>query len=65
MNAPTWPTSERACYGVGCYEHAGCARYAAVDNNSNPDQLFMGCCGMDRADFIPLARIQTFVTEPA
>lgn len=40
-----WPPDQEACYGTCCALHGNCARYDAVDRNSNPRQLFIDNCG--------------------
>ncbi len=44
MNDP-WPPNEPACFGVCCSLHKSCARYAAVDFNTNQAQVFTDHCG--------------------
>lgn len=53
MTTP-WPPGEPACYGITCCFHAACQRYAAVDNNSNPAQVFTDHCGADTPLFLPV-----------
>ena len=51
--APTkWPPEEQACYGTMCSKHCTCARYKAVEGNSNQQQVFIGTCGPERPLYI-------------
>lgn len=59
MNAPTWPTSERACYGVGCHEPRCLQRqddlYREVDDMAawaNAPELTRG--SQQRAEITPI-----------
>ena len=41
---PVWPQDKAACYGVNCRLHSKCARYWAVENNTNQRQVFIATC---------------------
>ena len=63
MNAPTWPASEPACYGLCCNRRKECLRYAAVEGNTDPAQIVMDWCGPAGADFVPVTIPSTDMTE--
>jgi len=50
----TWPADRAACYGLACNQHGTCERYAAVDHNSNPQQVFVDNCGPEHPLYIPI-----------
>ena len=65
MNAPTWPASEPACYGVCCNRRGQCQRYAAVEGDTNPAQIVMDWCGPAGAEFVPMTPAPAAPEVPA
>lgn len=51
-----WQADEAACYGICCHQHGTCARYAAVDGNTNDHQVFIDNCGADHPAYVPQSR---------
>lgn len=51
----TWKQDEAACYGIDCDKHATCARYQAVDGNTNEHQVWIAYCA-DYSGYIPIKK---------
>lgn len=53
----SWPADQAACFGVCCPKHAACARYHAIDHNTNQQQVWMDNCGPEHSAFIAIVPV--------
>lgn len=59
----TWPANTPACFGIGCSHHLDCARYQAVEGNTNHEQMFIAMCGPTLPLYMPVQPIKEVKSE--